>query len=50
MPSEMGFILRTLDQGCDLATMSALPGSPSQRNAQRNGFHIAYTRTKWMRG
>jgi len=38
------------DQGCDLATMSALPGSPSQRNAQRNGFHIAYTRTKWMRG
>lgn len=37
------------DHGCDLATMSAVPGSPSQRNAQRNGFHIAYTRTKWMR-
>lgn len=36
------------DLGCDLAMMGALPGSPSQRNAQRNGFQIAYTRTKWM--
>ena len=36
-----------IDQGCDLAMMCALPGSPSQRNAQRNGFQIAYTRTKW---
>ncbi len=36
-----------VDQGCDIAMMCALPGSPSQRNAQRNGFHIAYTRTKW---
>lgn len=35
------------EQGCDLAMMCALPGSRSQRNAQRNGFHIAYTRTKW---
>jgi GNAT superfamily N-acetyltransferase len=34
-------------QGCKLAMMCALPGSPSQRNAQRNGFQIAYTRTKW---
>lgn len=34
-------------QGCDLATMGALPGSGSQRNAERNGFRIAYTRTKW---
>jgi hypothetical protein len=34
-------------QGCDIAMMCALPGSPSQRNAQRNGFQIAYTRTKW---
>ncbi len=38
------------EQGCDLAMMCALPGSPSQRNAQRNGFQIAYTRTKWKRG
>ena len=40
-----------VDQGCDIAMMCALPGSPSQRNAQRNGFQIAYTRTKWkLRG
>ena len=36
-----------VEQGCDVAMMCALPGSPSQRNAQRNGFQIAYTRTKW---
>jgi GNAT superfamily N-acetyltransferase len=33
--------------GCDLAMMVALPGSESQRNAERAGFRIAYTRTKW---
>jgi GNAT superfamily N-acetyltransferase len=38
-----------IDQGCEFAMMCALPGSPSQRNAQRNGFQIAYTRTKWKR-
>ena len=36
--------------GCDLAMMGAVPGSASQRNAERNGFRIAYTRTKWQRG
>jgi len=35
-------------QGCDLAMMAALPGSNSQRNAERAGFRIAYTRTKWQ--
>ena len=35
--------------GCDLAMMCALPGSASQRNAERNGFRIAYTRIKWQR-
>jgi hypothetical protein len=35
-------------QSCDLAMMVALPGSESQRNAERNGFRIAYTRTKWQ--
>lgn len=35
------------EHGCDLATMSALPGSASQRNAERQGFRIAYTRIKW---
>ncbi len=33
--------------GCDLAMMAARPGSDSQRNAERAGFRIAYTRTKW---
>ena len=36
-------------QGCDVAMMAALPGSGSQRNAERNGFRIAYTRIKWQR-
>jgi GNAT superfamily N-acetyltransferase len=34
-------------RGCDLAMMCAGPGSASQRNAERQGFRIAYTRTKW---
>jgi GNAT superfamily N-acetyltransferase len=33
--------------GCDLAMMVAAPGSGSQRNAERRGFRIAFTRTKW---
>ena len=36
------------EHGCDLAMMAAMPGSDSQRNAERAGFHIAYTRTKWQ--
>jgi hypothetical protein len=36
-------------RGCDVALMGALPGSGSQRNAERNGFRIAYTRIKWRR-
>jgi len=34
--------------GCELAMMGALPGSGSQRNAERQGFRIAYTRIKWQ--
>lgn len=34
--------------GCTVAMMVALPGSGSQRNAERHGFRIAYTRTKWQ--
>lgn len=33
--------------GCKIAMMGALPGSQSQRNAEKNGFRIAYTRIKW---
>lgn len=36
--------------GCDLAMMGAAPGSSSQKNAQRAGFAVAYSRVKWMKG
>jgi hypothetical protein len=35
------------ERGCDLVMMGAHPGSTSQRNAERQGFRIAYTRIKW---
>jgi GNAT superfamily N-acetyltransferase len=35
-------------QGCTVGMMGAAPGSGSQRNAERHGFRIAYTRTKWQ--
>lgn len=34
-------------RGCELAMMVARPGTTSQRNAERRGFRVAYTRTKW---
>lgn len=34
--------------GCTIGMMAAEPGSGSQRNAERHGFRIAYTRTKWQ--
>lgn len=41
--------LRTaVSRGCNLAMMVAAPGSASQRNAERHGFRVAYTRTKWQ--
>lgn len=36
-------------RGCTLGLMAAEPGSISQRNAERRGFRVAYTRTKWRR-
>jgi len=30
--------------GCDLATVHTTPGTPSQRNVQRAGFQLVYTR------
>jgi GNAT superfamily N-acetyltransferase len=39
---------RADDEGCTLAIMGAMPGSQSQRNAEKNGFRVAYTRTKWQ--
>jgi GNAT superfamily N-acetyltransferase len=35
------------ETGCDLAMIVTEPGGGSQRNAERAGFRIAYTRTKW---
>ena len=35
-------------QGCDLAMVVTAAGSSSQRNSERNGFKVAYTRTKWQ--
>jgi GNAT superfamily N-acetyltransferase len=35
------------EQGCDLVMIGAQPGSASQRNAERQGFRVAYTRIKW---
>lgn len=36
-------------RGCDLAMIVATPGSSSQRNAERRGFRVAYSRVKWMK-
>jgi hypothetical protein len=44
LDSRLSFAARL---GCDIAMMCAQPGSPSQRNAERHGFRIAYTRIKW---
>jgi GNAT superfamily N-acetyltransferase len=38
------------EHGCDLAMMVAEAGSNSQRNAERKGFRVAYTRLKWKLG
>lgn len=43
-----GRLRHAAKQGCTVAMMAANPGSGSQRNAERNGFRIAYTRTKWQ--
>lgn len=45
--SRLEFAVR---RGCDVAMMGAAPGSGSQRNAEREGFRLAYTRIKWAMG
>lgn len=40
-------LLYAFEQGCDIAMICAQPGSASQRNAERQGFRIVYTRVKW---
>lgn len=34
-------------RGAELAMIVTAPGSASQRNAERRGFRVGYTRTKW---
>ena len=36
-------------EGCELAVMVTQPGSKSQQNAQRRGFHLLYTRAILVR-
>ncbi len=36
--------------GCDIATTTTGPGTASQRNFERAGFQMAYSRTKMVRG
>jgi hypothetical protein len=38
-----------LARGCELATASTLPGSGSQRNYERLGFEVVYTRVTMVR-
>ena len=40
---------RAGEEGCDLAMSLAQPGSASQRNIVRQGFHVLYTRVKFGR-
>jgi len=35
--------------GCELAMVTTLPGSTSQRNMERRGFRVVYTRCKFLR-
>ncbi|HQZ98391.1 MAG TPA: hypothetical protein PLP21_18885 [Pyrinomonadaceae bacterium] len=44
-----GRLRHAVEKGATLAMMCASPGSQSQKNAQKNGFNIAYTRIKWQK-
>jgi GNAT superfamily N-acetyltransferase len=43
---QLARLAAALEQGCDLATSDARPGGPSQRNMERLGFRVAYTRVE----
>jgi GNAT superfamily N-acetyltransferase len=50
---QSGLIARRLHEaalaGCEYAVVSTNPGSGSQRNMERRGFRLAYTKTVMMR-
>ncbi|WNG82820.1 GNAT family N-acetyltransferase [Mycobacterium sp. ITM-2016-00316] len=39
-----------VDAGADIAVVTTAPGSLSQRNVQRRGFHLLYTRAVFVKG
>jgi GNAT superfamily N-acetyltransferase len=42
-------LAKAAESGCDLAMVATNPGSGSQRNVERLGFRVVYTRTKFLR-
>jgi ribosomal protein S18 acetylase RimI-like enzyme len=42
-------LLAARDAGCEIAMVCTQPGSGSQRNAERNGFRVAYTKVVMIR-
>jgi hypothetical protein len=40
---------RAVEAGCELAVVCTQPGTVSQRNAERNGFRVAYTKVAMQR-
>ncbi len=44
----LGRLARAAAEGCDLVFLGSLPGSVSQRNAERLGFRLAYTRARMV--
>jgi len=42
-------LAKAAERGCDLAMVATGPGSGSQRNVERLGFRVVYTRTKFLR-
>jgi GNAT superfamily N-acetyltransferase len=43
-------LLAAREAGCELALIKTLPGNASQRNVQRAGFQLAYTKVVLQRG
>ncbi|SEH48981.1 Acetyltransferase (GNAT) domain-containing protein [Mycolicibacterium rutilum] len=42
-------LIDAADAGCDIAVVTTQPGSRSQQNVQRSGFHLLYTRAVLVR-
>lgn len=40
---------RARELGCDVASSCTLPGTPSRRNMERHGFHVAYPKLVMLR-